>query len=1297
MAEEAVLPELARELSTRIESFEGRAVLARLDDAHDGGALPPALAGLLRARALLGGERYFTAYQLLGEVREMRELTALERTEAQVWTARVLRLASPMVNRALGLAEAAAESGARLGPQGVRLAVMARVEAALLFARKRCRKLAEAQLDRAAAMEVLPHRVLSARAELAIQFDERVLAKEHLVALAALGEPALDASQAKEAHRLAHLGACRLHTVLGEFEAAERELAALGPLAPGDLGAHQLRYRLAAERASWIEAAEVLGHLIAAAPDSERATDRRLERASALYRGGALHAAREAWATIVRDAADGKDEAGRVAANMLAALDRADAKRVRLEAFPSVAQLRNHCGPASVELCLRYFGVSADQVQVAREIKHPDGGTPVHRMRAYMDGAGFATRRIEADLPKLKAILDAGVPVIIEEDYSTTRHVAVAIGYDDRRAILEVQDPMTHEIRETPYEELPKLREFSNHGALVSVPKDRADLLAKLDAAGAVECEYMTLTDCAWQARDQERHEDADALASRAIEMHEAYELAWVYRFVRARDRFDEQPGDERKGELIAVVQTILRLWPEDEWPQQFLGRLYDLEGRSADALAAFERARDRDPADANNWCSIGDCHLELDAQDEARSAFEEALKRDQAHVRANENLSNVAFEAGELALATTLNACARELAPDNPFNHYVLARILGKKGDLLGAVAAYDAALERRPGFPGYILERSRLLAKAGKVEEGLAALSALSEERKDDAYLLTQLGDLAYEHGALDLCISACERLAAVAPESATPMAMRGASLCKRGDLTAGAEVIGQALDRHPAYAWAHRELGRALLRADRPKEAVVHLAAAAGLQPGWFASFLLGDALARAGAESAAVHAMRRAAGSGELDEPQLARVAEVLLEVEGARSAHEFFQKLAGEHERQPAIRRAHARFLAGRLWLPGVAAPVIAALSESAPDDALVLAKEADDAMDESMAMEPRGESLFRQAIAKEPDLLYARRLFARQLNARGRFQEALEVLAPCSADDETMSDRVHALLGIGDGEGARHAIEAFVVELPEEVRATRRRPLDFKIAQAERRFEDALELAVSLSQDEGELEDDGELSKWEEERFKCLVELGRGEEAYAFGSAQCADADDRGNLAYEALAAGHEALAQKLAAEALEEDEDQMFALHVMARAAEDAGNLAQAKGIWERMRQLTKWHIHVENLGRLALASGDLETAQRELESAVASGHCCPVALELRAELHVLRGRREEALADAERARACLQLHLRSVSEHIDGLIAGLRGNPDEARRAYDAYLKREKLSNADRIRMGRVLEALA
>lgn len=1282
------LPTIAQSIVDDLESFAFARALARLADPADGGALPPVTAGLLRARGLMGLEKSRAAYDALQQVRGMRELATAERLEAQVGTARVLRIGWWSLDNALDLALAAARQATRTDAKG--LAVDAHLEAAVLFGRKRARALATAQLDAAAALGVNAARVWTSRGDLCVSFDERPAARDAYVRVLDMGD---DDRSRGVAQRLGRLGLARLCTVLGEFDAAAEHLAALGARPPGDLGARRIAWQLHASQANWPAVVEVLGEILEASPDGDSARSLMLEAASAMYRAGDVDGARAAWTRIA--ATGGGDGAARVAASTLDSLAGDRTRRTRLQAFPSVTQLRNHCGPASVELCMRYFGTSAEQVAVAREIKHPDGGTPVHRMRRYMDAAGFHTRRIEADLARLMAILDGGIPVILEEDYSTTRHVAVAIGYDERRQILEVQDPMTHEVRETRFSELPKLREFSNHGALVAVPADRPELIAVLDAAGAVECEYMTKTDLAWEAHEQDRDDDAERLVGEAIAAHEAYELAWVLRFVRAQNRHRKDPTPEHAQAVEAVLDAILRLWPDDEWPQQFLGRVRDMQGRAADALAAFERARDRDPDDANNWCSIGDCKLALGDHKGAREAFENALRRDPAHVRANENLSDLASDDGDASLAAVLNDCAVEVAPNNPFNWYVRGKILGRAERLTDAIAAYDRALELRPDSPGFTVDRARLLGRAGRVDDAMASLRLLCDKRPADAYLLTNFADIAHTHGRWDTCLAVCEALASVDPESAAPVAIGGAAKCMRGDLEAGILDLRAALHRRPTYAWAQRELGRAMAGAQRWDEAITACAAGLGLAGSPESTFRLGDVLAQAGHLRDGVQFLRRAAWTGGLTDVQLDRVVEVVIATASVGAAHELLEGLTAEFQRSPAPPRAHARLLLETIWAPGAATAVLSHLSELAPHDPWVLANEADDLMHASLDDEPRGEALFGEVIAAAPGLVAPRRFFARQLNARGRFEQALEVLAPCPPSPETLADRVHALLGLRREAEAKAAIDAWCEAAPPEAREARRRPLAYRVAYALRRWGEALELAMAMGAAAGELDDDGKLGRWELARFECLVELGRGDEALAFGRAQCGRPRDWGELAYAALGAGDRGLARTLATTCHAQDPNDGYGLTVLARLADHDGDVEQATALWQRMKAVSRWHIHDENLGRLALARGDLEAARAPIEAAVATGHTCPIALQLRAELRLRRGDRDGARADAERARACLQLERRDVSEDLDGLVAGLHGRLDEAKAAYQTWLGREHAAS-DRARATAVLAAL-
>ena len=85
------------------------------------------------------------------------------------------------------------------------------------------------------------------------------------------------------------------------------------------------------------------------------------------------------------------------------------ATRTRLKGFPTVAQLRNHCGPASCELYLRFLGLDGNQLAIGSEILVGDGGTTFEKIRGYLEKLGLHVLRIEAPLPVLKQLLDLGI------------------------------------------------------------------------------------------------------------------------------------------------------------------------------------------------------------------------------------------------------------------------------------------------------------------------------------------------------------------------------------------------------------------------------------------------------------------------------------------------------------------------------------------------------------------------------------------------------------------------------------------------------------------------------------------------------------------------------------------------------------------------------------------------------------------------------------------------------------------------------------------------------------------------
>ncbi|HTM20004.1 MAG TPA: tetratricopeptide repeat protein [Kofleriaceae bacterium] len=1281
------------DLSARAASLNAdmhfRDALETIDQACEQDGRTPEL-DLLRIEGLIGLEQYRDAYNIVGTLLE--EGGEAVRGRSLMYKARILRRSSRYLDSALEAALDAATIARRQGDGEV--AVEAHLEAARAFAMKHCRALAERELENAKEVDADLPLLGTYTAAILMDFDDRLAAREVLEGMVGRGGK----------HTvLARQSLAYLEYVLGEFEAAHGQLEALAPMPGGALWPRRTRVALFDVQQRWLDAATQLAELRQLSPENDSLWRDAYNRANYLYRGGDLAEARHAFAEVVEHSPE-DDYFHGLAERMTRLLGHPEAgarPRKRLREFPSVSQLKDHCGPASCELYLRFFGLSDSQLDIARQIKSPDGGTPVYKMRRYLEAAGFATRRVEAEIDVIKRLLDAGIPVIMEESYSSSNHVAVAIGYDDAREILEVQDPMTHTIRETFYEDLAGIRNLSNHGALIAAPKSDPALVRALDQVGGGECRYISLIDEAWAALDEERTAEGDRLADESIGMRRDYEMAWMYRFNRARDAMNNAPGPENRVALHRVLAEITSLWPDDEWPQQLLGQALYFDNRAGEALVAFERARDRDPNDAYNWSMIADCHLESGDNDAAYDALVEALARDPSFPRANENLADLAMKRGNMTLAWQLNDAARELRPQNPFNAAVHGQLLDKKGMLEEALEAYDNALSIDAERDWIAVLRAKLLGKLDRVDEAVAAFDDLIARRPDAVGHQIDLADLLYEKHRPDRAIEVSRRILEAIPGQPSGHAILGASLMQKGEIDAGIAELNQALAARPGYVWVYKEMGKYLLEAGRAVDAVSAFAAAVGMSRGnpW-REFDLGDALVRSGHAGPGVDFLRTAALHGNLDEAQLRRIGRVMADENGGNYVDAFFKDLYKHQPDDPSVLRAHASTMVDYLWAPNAAESVLSDLAAVAPNDPYAQAWRGCSMMAESMDDEDEGEELLRAAIEAEPDMQYGRRQLADALVDRGRFAEAIEVLAPCSRHYTSDRLRVVAHLGLAQYDQAQAIIDAFRAEYGQEgqvcVGAVM---LDYLVAQRRWDWKKALELAEVVSRESHERDDDGRLDRWEQERFECMAHLGEVERALRFGEAQAVDADSLGRLAYSAYGADRMGLAAELAHRALHLDPDDAHGLAVMARISELHGDLDKCKATWQRLGEVSEdWHVWQEQLARLAVAEGDIDTAAELAEDAVANGHLCAWAFGVRAQANLLAGDTDQAAEDCERSwNLCAPQNREHEGFDVWGIRAALGGDRAAAEQLFARYLAGETpVSEADKGRIARIRAAL-
>jgi tetratricopeptide (TPR) repeat protein len=1176
------------------------------------------------------------------------------------------------------------------------LAVEARIEASRIFARKRTRELGEDQLKRARSVREADPRIAIAEAELLCDFDDRPAAVERYRFATMAGAPV---------DRLARAGLAHVSLLLGQFDEAHAQIQSLGALRSGEVRARRIRIRILQSQQRWADVTHAIDELLKALPGGDGADADRYDRACAMYRAGWFPHALAAFQELAASPGTGRMiDLARRTVKLLSRPDLANKRWSRLQAFPTVAQLRSHCGPASCELYLRYFGIPASQVEVARAIKMEQNGTAIYKMRAFLEQAGFHTRRIEAELPLLRRLVDAQIPVIMEEDYVITGHVAVAIGYDDVREVLDVQDPMSHDVRETPYEDLSELRDLSNHGALVAVPRTDLGRIAILDQIGAVDCRYMSLVDQAIAAKESGNPAEGDKLVAESIALRRDYEFAWFYKFGRAMDVLDAASAanapttNDARVEVHRIVSEVVAIWPDDAWPHRFRGEALGSDGRWKEAITAFERAKEKDPSDPRIFSWLGLCNMSLGEDNRAYECFQQALRRDPSNAMANGRLALLALEKGEIDRASTLNDVALRRAPKVELNHYVRARILAKRGDHAAAILSYDVALASG-GKPATRLERAQSLVKLGRIDEAADFLEKAVAEIPSAKWLRVELAKLLHQHGRNARAETAARAALADNGKDAMALAVLGASLCARGseaEAQEGASVLRRALAFQPTNAWAYSELGKYLRERKDFAGAIQAGAAAMGLarSDGRY-ELELGVTLSRAGYPAAAADHLVRGALNTEVTENDVVFVGKVLADAK--RAARGFLDDLMAKRPDDLAVLRGYARTMLELFWGPQIAKPALDRLAKLAPDDPYAKAHRGSLAMDASIAKEQEGEQLLREAIAAIPEREFPRRALADRLQVRGRHDEVVAVLEPCGVFYQVMRMRIRSMLALDRFSDVDAQIAAFDKKWSTDGKPTYgAKVFRFDSLWRKADWAAALELTETLSRDDGERDDDGKLDAWETAKIECLIRLGEVDRALRFGERQAMDAPSLGRLSLIALDAGAPDLAKAFAERATRFDAQALVPVVVAGRLAELAGDTASAKRAYETAAKKDKgWFRPHVLLAKWALGSGDLQTARVAADAAVAAAHTAVEPFVARGQFLFASGQTAAAAQDLERAFRMSRPELRD-RDHADGwaVRALILGDPVGAS-TWAAKYAATKVSPLDRARIQRLVPA--
>ena len=114
-------------------------------------------------------------------------------------------------------------------------------------------------------------------------------------------------------------------------------------------------------------------------------------------------------------------------------------RSARLYGIQHAWQTWNNCGPATLAMTLSYYGSDLDQAAAGSALRgNPDDkNVSPAELIAFARAQGFQARLlVNGDADRLRRLIDAGVPVLIEtwldpEDAGGLGHYRLLVGYDD--------------------------------------------------------------------------------------------------------------------------------------------------------------------------------------------------------------------------------------------------------------------------------------------------------------------------------------------------------------------------------------------------------------------------------------------------------------------------------------------------------------------------------------------------------------------------------------------------------------------------------------------------------------------------------------------------------------------------------------------------------------------------------------------------------------------------------------------------------------------------------------------------
>ncbi|MGD0077610.1 MAG: tetratricopeptide repeat protein [Sedimentisphaerales bacterium] len=227
-------------------------------------------------------------------------------------------------------------------------------------------------------------------------------------------------------------------------------------------------------------------------------------------------------------------------------------------------------------------------------------------------------------------------------------------------------------------------------------------------------------------------------------------------------------------------------------------------------ALTFFQKAKEKNPQDANAWFQLGVCFDELGRWQEAIEADKQAIKIKPGFAEAHCNLGNAYRELGRYRDAIESYKQAIRIKPDDALAHSNLGVAYGNLGRYQDEIESYKQAIRINPD---YALAHSNLgvaYGNLGRYQDEIESYKQAIRIKPDLALAHSNLGVAYGKLGRWQDAMESFKQAIRIKPDDADTHYNLGVTYANLNRYQDAIESYKQTVRINPDYAKAHYNLG-------------------------------------------------------------------------------------------------------------------------------------------------------------------------------------------------------------------------------------------------------------------------------------------------------------------------------------------------------------------------------------------------------------------------------------------------------------------------------------------------------